>query len=251
VPDWKETLWEAVFGRDWQSTYSSGVEKRATVCLLARLAVDPHAGLDEAVRVQALDCCLEWEVAQQKAEESREFKRHVPEALRILFSVDPGDQTRLLERLVDRALAVDIRLLDLSGTGVRDLGPLAALTGLQGLYLNSTAVTDLGPLAALTALRSLDLDGTGVKDLGPLAALTELQELDLDNTRVTNLGPLAALRGLIILYLANTGVTDLGPLEGLTALKGIYLRGTGVTDEQVAKLLSESPRISIFPPRRM
>ena len=40
-----------------------------------------------------------------------------------------------------------------------DVGPLAALTGLQSLNLMDTQVRDVGPLAALTGLKSLDLWG--------------------------------------------------------------------------------------------
>src|SRR5512135_3611926 len=84
-----------------------------------------------------------------------------PEVLRILLSIDPHDQIRYLERLADGAQAANIRHLDLSWTGVTDLGPLERLTGLQSLDLAGTGVTDLGPLERLTGLQLLNLAGTG------------------------------------------------------------------------------------------
>ena len=195
VPDWKETLWKGVFGRDWQSVASTDLKKRATVCLLARLAVDPHAGLDEVLHEQAVQCCLQWELKRQKVQGARVYTGP-PEVLRILLSVDPHDQIRYLGRLADVAQAANIRHLNLSHTGVTDLGPLERLTGLQELDLSNTGVTDLRPLERLTGLQWLYLGETGVTDLGPLERLTGLQSLDLRLTRVTDLGPLERLTGL-------------------------------------------------------
>ena len=69
---------------------------------------------------------------------------------------------------------------------MRDVGPLAALTGLKSLDLWGTQVRDVGPLAALTGLQSLDLCSTLVSDMGPLAALTDLQSLNLRRTQVSD-----------------------------------------------------------------
>jgi len=77
-----------------------------------------------------------------------------------------------------------LRVLDLDGTGVSDVGPLAVLTNLQWLDLTGTGVSDVGPLAALKNLEWLDLSGTEVSDVGPLAALTNLLGLDIRGTSV-------------------------------------------------------------------
>jgi hypothetical protein len=77
-------------------------------------------------------------------------------------------------------------VLDLYGTGVSDLTPLAGLTGLHTLHLSRTDVSDLAPLAALTGLQSLYLYGTGVSDLTPLAGLTGLHTLHLSDTSVSD-----------------------------------------------------------------
>jgi hypothetical protein len=57
------------------------------------------------------------------------------------------------------------------------------MTRLCSLDLSGTLVADLSPLAALTRLQYLDLTGTPVTDLSVLAGLTELRRLDLRSTR--------------------------------------------------------------------
>ena len=46
------------------------------------------------------------------------------------------------------------------------------------LNLRGTQVSDLAPLARLSALQSLDIDGTQVSDLAPLAGLSALRMLN-------------------------------------------------------------------------
>ncbi len=123
-----------------------------------------------------------------------------------------------------------LELLNLSGTDVSDLAPLASLTALQSLYLSGTDVSDLAPLASLTALQSLNLRTTQVSDLAPLASLAALQSLNLTNTKVSDLAPLASLTALQSLDLSFTQVGDLAPLASLTALQSLYLPGTDVSD---------------------
>ena len=62
-------------------------------------------------------------------------------------------------------------VLDLSGTDISDLAPLAGLKGLHSLYLSGTEVSDLAPLAGLKGLRTLYLSRTEVSG----ASLDELR----------------------------------------------------------------------------
>jgi Leucine-rich repeat (LRR) protein len=68
----------------------------------------------------------------------------------------------------------NLRSLDLSGTGINDVAPLAALTGLQYLDLGTTPIVDLAPLATLAELRWLILYGT-TADTSVLSHLTRCQ----------------------------------------------------------------------------
>jgi hypothetical protein len=67
-----------------------------------------------------------------------------------------------------------LRSLDLSGTRIADLTPLAALSSLQYLDLTGTPVTDLSVLSGLTGLRRLDLRSTRA-DPSVLAHLARCQ----------------------------------------------------------------------------
>ncbi len=136
-----------------------------------------------------------------------------------------------LEELPDWLGRLDwITWLDLEGTRVTDLGPLARLTRMEKLDLRGTSVADLSPLSGMTHLRNLFLEGTEIADLSPLAACGRLQELWLDGTAVTDLSPLARCRGLRQLSIRRTGVTDLSPLKGLPKLAVLDLTGSQVLD---------------------
>ena len=120
--------------------------------------------------------------------------------------------------------------LDFSGKPIKDIAPLAGLTGLQILDLRNTQIVDIAPLAGLTGLQSLYLSSTQVVDIAPLAGLTELQTLDLINTQVADITPLTGLTGLQSLYLVSTHVEDISALAAATALEAVYLQGTRVRD---------------------
>jgi Leucine-rich repeat (LRR) protein len=66
-----------------------------------------------------------------------------------------------------------LRVLDLSGTQVRDLSPLSSLRNLRTLKLSRTDISDLVPLAGLQNLEFLSLDSTPASDLNSLAGLTK------------------------------------------------------------------------------
>ncbi len=140
---------------------------------------------------------------------------------------------RALDKPVDVLTGADLKMLkslDLSGSDLTDLSPLASLTGLRVLNLSWTTATDLSPLASLTDLQQLSLSSTRVTDFSPLASLTGLWSLYLSSTRVTDLSPLTSLTALRRLDLHSTQVTDLSPLASLTDLERLGLRSTRVTD---------------------
>ena len=117
---------------------------------------------------------------------------------------------------------------------------LQVFTNLQDLNLNGTKVSDLSPLAKLTNLMGLDLRGTQVSDVSPLARLANLDQLWLDGTRVSDVSPLARLTKLGRLYLDKTQVSDatLSSVAKLTNLTWLSLWGTGVLDLSVLHGLS-------------
>jgi Leucine-rich repeat (LRR) protein/membrane-associated phospholipid phosphatase len=132
-----------------------------------------------------------------------------------------------------------LKMLDISGTQVRNLAPLAGLTGLRSLDLQFLRVSDLRPLARLTGLQTLNLGGTEVRDLRPIGGLISLQQLTASVTKVRDLAPIARLRELTALNLDSTWVADISPLADMTNLVFLSLNGTSVDDLQpLVRLIS-------------
>ena len=93
-----------------------------------------------------------------------------------------------------------VEALDISGTGVADLGPLfgssageapgaASGSRLRRLVANDTLVADLAPLAG-APLQFLSIERTAVADLGPIEQMPRLTTLHFAGTRVASLEPL-------------------------------------------------------------
>lgn len=72
--------------------------------------------------------------------------------------------------------------LNISGTKITDLAPLAKCAALAELNISETAVTDLGPLAACTALRTVNIEKTKITDLSPLTKLPNLKSITVGPT---------------------------------------------------------------------
>lgn len=117
-------------------------------------------------------------------------------------------------------LAVDLR-----GTGVTDLSPLAGVP-LVEFYAEETSITDLSPLKGMR-LQKISLSDTPVADLTPLRGMP-LDEVRLVNTKVADLSPLrgAPLNGL---WISRTQVRDLSPLIG-SPIVSLTIEGTPVSD---------------------
>ena len=79
----------------------------------------------------------------------------------------------------------DVRAVDLDGTQVSNVAPLAGLTSLKELHLCDTQVKDVTLLAGLTSLELLKLSGTQVSDVIPLTGLSNLKGLYLGGTQVS------------------------------------------------------------------
>ncbi|WP_306029741.1 leucine-rich repeat domain-containing protein [Stappia sp. MMSF_3263] len=120
--------------------------------------------------------------------------------------------------------------LDISGSGVKSLEPLARVGTLQRLELRDTAVTSLAPLHRLGALRSLDIATSRVVDLGPQGALSGLQILNAAQTPLESLAALYPARSLMSLNIGGTRVSDLAPLRLAHECRTLSLRGSQVAD---------------------
>ncbi len=280
-PDWSEELFYGLFGEgfadalplttdelDDDDSDTIRQERISRVNLLARLAIDPHAGLNEdGLKWTAIAHCCAFE-AQEQARKGTEIREAIIEmsdrdasgTISVLLGAERVDQPRLLRIFVDAIresgtntlslknspindllpsiVSPTLQTLDLKGTDVADLSPLSALHSLSSLRLWDTQVSDVSPLAALAKLQFLDLDGTRVSDIGPLAGLIRLESLELRRTPISDLVPLRALTGLRSLCLARTQVESIKPLAALSGLTFLDLSSTGVSNVEPLALLT-------------
>lgn len=99
--------------------------------------------------------------------------------------------------LITRADLLDLRTLDASNIGVRDLRGLEAAPNLTSLDVSqpvptTDGVRDIGPLATLVNLRFLDLSNNDITDISAVAGLFNLDELFLGGNPVFNISAVVA-----------------------------------------------------------
>ena len=135
--------------------------------------------------------------------------------------------------------------LNLSGTTISDLSPLAAfpltrlclqgcykiddflpLKGMSLIWLNlcRTKITDLSPLGKMP-LSHLDLHRTWTIDLLPLKDVP-LRSLDIRFTRITDLSPLRRMPLRELSFYPSRIVCGIDPLRGIGSLATINRRPT-------------------------
>ena len=229
--DWHADLLDCVFGEDF--TRLAGSESYEVTLnlglLLARLAVNSRSGLSSSRRDQAIACCIQAQFRLQLRCGDEEM---TPSIVADLIRDDDRLNIKVFKQLGIQTEMEEPgnRELDLTGSQVTNLEPIAKLTMLTGLDLMSTQVSDIGPLAKLTALKRINLAFTQVSDIRPLAKLTTLEWLVLVDTQVSNVEPLAKMTTLERLDLTFTQISDIGSLANLPALEHLDLAFTQVSD---------------------
>lgn len=146
----------------------------------------------------------------------------------------PADSTVLLKRLRGDFAAVVGQMapqveewgaaphlirLTIDDHALRDISFLRNFHALSNLNLSGTDVSDIQPLAGLRGLRDLSLNSTPVRDIRALSGLHELSRLDLENTQVSSVAPLRGLQQLKLLSVRGSPVRDLSSLAHLPNLK--------------------------------
>ena len=229
--DWHADLLDCVFGENFSRLDGSESHEVSLNLglLLARLVVNSRSGLSPSTRDQAVACCIQAQFRLQL--------RYGDEAMMPSIVADLIRDDGLLNIKVFKQLGIHMEMeeqgnreLDLTGSQVSDLEPLAKLTMLKGLDLTRTQISDIRPLAKLTVLTWLNLMETQISDIESLARLTALESLLLTNTQVSNIGPLTKLNALERLNLAFTQVSDISPLAKLNALEWLDLTDTQISN---------------------
>ena len=236
--DWHADLLDCVFGEEFSRLDGSEADNVSLNLghLLARLVVNSRSGLSLSKRDEAIACCVKAQMRLQISHKSPSLPSSI---LSDLIRDDAQLNGRVFAQVRAQMEVKNLRTreIELRGSQLADLEPLAKLTTLNSLNLRDTQVSDITPLANLTALERLDLEATQVSDIRPLAKLTAIRWLDLMDTPLSNIEPLAKLTALAWLNLLRTQVSDIRPLAKLTALESLNLMHTQVSDVRpLAKL---------------
>jgi Leucine-rich repeat (LRR) protein len=144
-----------------------------------------------------------------------------------------------LTRLPDLNAVPRLTDIDISGTAVADLSPLASMDQLGVVRASRTPIADIAFVGGTPRLGQLAINLTTVDDLSPLRPLKELWFLSISGTPVADLSPLALLPKLAWLEMEATPVTDLSPLSGLHTLQDLNIVRSQVTDLEPLASLSE------------
>jgi hypothetical protein len=151
-----------------------------------------------------------------------------------LLKVDvPKDGARVSDSSAGgalRRLRQYLHTLDLSGTRVSDVSPLASCKSLYTLNLWNTQVSDVSPLASCQSLHTLNLYATRVSDVSALASCQSLHTLNLGATKVRDVSALTSCQWLHTLHLGETQVSDVSALASCQALHTLDLMSTPVSD---------------------
>lgn len=127
----------------------------------------------------------------------------------------------------------DVKELDLSSRGIRDISALAACKELRWLNLSGNEISDLQGLMNLPQLGSLDISANQINDLRPLMGLETLRRLKVADNALTDTSALGTMKELQVLDLSGNPIADFSSLRHLTNLTTLKLENTGLTDDDL------------------
>lgn len=108
---------------------------------------------------------------------------------------------------------------------IEDFTPLSSLINLRLLNLSESQVRDIVFLSSLINLEELYLIQNGIKDVAPLSNLTELQHLIIFSNQIKDITPISSLQNLLVLDLKSNKIQDITFLSSLNNLQVLKLYG--------------------------
>lgn len=147
----------------------------------------------------------------------------------------PDDALNLIGSLTE------LTELDLSGSGISTIAPLADLANLSSLDVSGNNISDLTPLAGLTKLNVLNLADNAFTSLDALATFTQVTELNISDNAITSISALASCTGLTSLLASNNQISEVSVLQNMPSLEVLELAGNSISDVSV---LSACPKLT-------
>ncbi len=140
-----------------------------------------------------------------------------------------------------------LKTLDISGnTAINSVTPLEKISTLSYLNIAGTGVSDLQPVANLFDMQTLIMNNTAVVNLNPLSGLSRLKEIDFSGSRVTSIEPLLKLPEIKSIIMDSTNVSDVGSISRMKRLEEVYADGVNSMPLHVNRILDSLPEVLII-----
>jgi len=191
----------------------------------SRRPADTPITVDEIASVRIILCNSSGVTSLEGLEHASSLER-----LRVYRNPD-------IATLAPLAGATALRALEMqyAASSVTDLSPLTGLP-LETLDMNGSPVSDLSPIADMTTLKSLTVNDAELSDISHLANLVNLEELSLNANMIADASVLAHLPKLRNVILASNQLTNAVGLESDThpGLVRLNLYGNNISDISAA-----------------
>lgn len=208
------------------------------------------SGCDESLLFESIPECSVLEITDCKGIDDYSFLSSL-KPYTLIVRGDPGFTNLFLVN------TEGLKTLDISGSGVSDIEPLASALKLEELNISNSAVTDIDPISDLEDLTALDISGCkvkdpgrtfkslslidlnaadcGMKDMSAFSDCTILERLDISgNPEIKDLSWLNRQNGATLeeLNVADTGLdsSSLDCVSYFTNIKRLELDGSGLED---------------------
>src|SRR5690554_1661 len=122
---------------------------------------------------------------------------------------------------------------------------LYSIVGAESLDLSGSKVVKLRPIAKFKKIIKLSFNETKIHDLSPLSESRTLEVIQGNNSAVTNVEPLVHLKSLREIRLGNTNITSIAPLKRLESLSYLDVDNTEVPKWEILELVEAVPEINV------
>ncbi|MFN3801457.1 leucine-rich repeat domain-containing protein [Belliella pelovolcani] len=123
---------------------------------------------------------------------------------------------------------------------------LSTLVGMDSLDLSGSGVINLGPVLKFKKINYLSFDDTEVVDLSPLADIKTLVRITGRNADVNTLQPLVNLPNVEVLDFRNNPINSISALTAVKSLKYLNVDNSNVGHQEVVLLLEQNPSLKII-----
>ncbi|MFN3998563.1 leucine-rich repeat domain-containing protein [Algoriphagus sp.] len=151
------------------------------------------------------------------------------------FNMSPADDADF--SWIYRFVGVDS--LDISGNrSIKTLSPLFELRDLKVVNISNTGITDLSPISNVTFLESLNISNTATSDIQFVKYSDRLKHLDISNTKIEDISQLLNLKSLVSLRIEKTPILSFAVLNEFKNLTQLDLTESGFNNVENIKELS-------------